>query len=878
MNQKIGQLLLDKGENHIAPFFWQHGEPESVLRKYMKIIQNSGCGAVCVESRPHPDFCGPGWWRDLDVILDEARKRSMKVWILDDSHFPTGYANGQLEQASNILCRQSVFSNPVSKERDSDKIRFCVKDYVCPPELKLNMLAEIMSKMTPEPRKFDDDILLSVTAFSAEKSEIIDLTEKIKNGILEWELLDESWEIYVNGLSRNCGPHRNYINMMNKQSCRVLIDTVYEAHYRHYKDDFGKTIVGFFSDEPELGNGTLYMQHNRIGTEQDLPWSTEVEREMENHLGTEWRKFLPLLWHLDAGKEKAAKIRYIYMDIVTRLVREDFSVQVGNWCREHGVEYIGHVIEDEGQHCRTASSLGHYFRGLEGQSMAGIDVIGGQIMPGCEDFPKEGILGRTRNGEFYHYGLAMLAASAAAVEPWKNGRAMCEIFGNYGWKAGVKLERYLADHCLVRGINFFVPHAFSPKKFPDPDCPPHFYAHGHNPQYRHFGVLIRYMNRVSELFSGGRRIVTAAVLYHGESEWCGSCMPFETVARELYDHQICCDVIPSDVFAEPEKYKTELGRQLKVNTQEYQILIIPEAEFITREVMEAISILQKKGVPVLFINSVPGCCTGDARLAEKECQVIPLSLLAEEMQKRSFYEIQLEPSDNRIRFLHYQSEQSMYMFVNEGDSVYRGTVNVPESGPCYRYDAMENRIEKVVFSVGEKWTELELELYPEKSLIVIFDEIPEERISVPLCPQGEKELLLKWKRSQCRSIEYPEFTNEKEVELPDKVAEEQESFSGFVRYETTVRNRQGKNALMEISEAFEGCELFINNVNAGIQIASPMRYDLSGILKPGKNQVRIEVATTLERAMFARNCNYEALQEPPICGSGITGVVAIYWS
>lgn len=62
-----------------------------------------------------------------------------------------------------------------------------------------------------------------------------------------------------------------------------------------------------------------------------------------------------------------------------------------------------------------------------------------------------------------------------------------------------------------------------PAPFPDPDCPPHFYAHGHNPQYRHFAALMGYMNRVADLVSGGRA-APAAVLYHGEAEWAGKAM------------------------------------------------------------------------------------------------------------------------------------------------------------------------------------------------------------------------------------------------------------------------------------------------------------------------------------------------------------------
>ena len=92
MEKRLKEVLNREEGNYILPFFWQHGEEEAVLREYMKVIDESNIKAVCVESRPHPDFCGPKWWADMDVILDEARKRGMKVWILDDSHFPTAIA------------------------------------------------------------------------------------------------------------------------------------------------------------------------------------------------------------------------------------------------------------------------------------------------------------------------------------------------------------------------------------------------------------------------------------------------------------------------------------------------------------------------------------------------------------------------------------------------------------------------------------------------------------------------------------------------------------------------------------------------------------------------------------------------------------------
>ena len=85
-------------DNHIFPFLWMRGEEESILRRELAKIRECGIKAVCLEARPHDDFCGPLWWRDMDIVLDEAQKYGMNVWILDDRHFPTGYANGGIEK------------------------------------------------------------------------------------------------------------------------------------------------------------------------------------------------------------------------------------------------------------------------------------------------------------------------------------------------------------------------------------------------------------------------------------------------------------------------------------------------------------------------------------------------------------------------------------------------------------------------------------------------------------------------------------------------------------------------------------------------------------------------------------------------------------
>ena len=58
MNQRLIQALENHPDQYILPFFWQHGEDAALLREGMQRIRESGIGAVCIESRPHPDFLG----------------------------------------------------------------------------------------------------------------------------------------------------------------------------------------------------------------------------------------------------------------------------------------------------------------------------------------------------------------------------------------------------------------------------------------------------------------------------------------------------------------------------------------------------------------------------------------------------------------------------------------------------------------------------------------------------------------------------------------------------------------------------------------------------------------------------------------------------
>jgi hypothetical protein len=108
-------------------------------------------------------------------------------------------------------------------------------------------------------------------------------------------------------------------------------------------------------------------------------------------------------------------------------------------------------------------------------------------------------------------------------------------------------------------------------------------------------------------------------------------------------------------------------------------------------------------------------------------------------------------------------------------------------------------------------------------------------------------LLNNWKRSLCKSIEYPAFDDPGPIELPDMLTEKMSSFSGFACYEATFVLDDSKALALEISNAIGSVEVFINGETLGIKAKPPCYYDLSNFTWRGENYLAIEVAINIDR-------------------------------
>ncbi|MHB9034552.1 MAG: glycosyl hydrolase family 2 protein [Anaerolineae bacterium] len=877
MNKRINDVLDNKPGSYILPFFWQHGESEEVLREYMGKIYDSGINEVCVESRPHPDFHGPQWWHDMDIILVEARQRGMRVWILDDAHFPTGFANGAFKTVDPALCLLFLNFSLVDMVGPTPQVNIDIEKMSHVPPERPNPAMGAWSRRF-EKRVFDDDARLAVTAYKIEENdrlgEALDLTGMVQDGQITWNVPPGYWRVFVAYLTHNAGRMNTVMNIIDHDSVRVLVDAVYEQEWDHYKADFGKTIAGFFSDEPCFHNMPGFGRDTRIGrVEMPLPWNKDVPGMLAERLGAGWEKLLPLLWQPAMDGDLTARVRYAYMDAITLLVKVNFSDQLGEWCAAHGVDYVGHAVEDNNSSSHLGSSLGHFFRALDGMQMGGIDEVIWQIMFAGENSIHRGGHNINADGNFYHFTLSKLASSHAHIDPKKKGRSLCEIWGASGWSLGVRGMLYTANHLMVRGVNRFTPHAFDPEPFPAPDGPPHYYAHGENPQFRHFGQLSRYMQRVCHLIDGGLHVAPVAILYNGEADWVGPCMFEQYPARKLTENQIDFDILPADILADGQH---ELKDGLRINGELYRALVVPAAEYTTSVVAAFARKAAAAGFPVLFVNSKPVKLSDRAEpLADLPGEVVALDDLAPRLRTLGLAEIDVQPPFKRLVYYHYRREGDLYLFANEAAAdVFDGWVTIPESADVCLYDPWDNVLRPLQYEKTGAGTRFRLQLAPYGLAAVVVGEAGVNLAAKPVSV-GNGKLLAGWQVSMAESKEYPNFTPAYQADTLASFAAAYPDFSGFIAYETEFDGADG--SLLKIADAYEGVEVWCNGVYAGMRIAPPYTFDLSKAVKPGKNKLRIEVATTLDRKVRKIGVqNRYWVDQPVIDPTGIVGEVRLY--
>lgn len=869
-NTGIGEKNIP---SYLCPLFWQHGEQEEDLVKEIRAMHEKGIGSFIVESRPHPDFMGAKWWSDLECIIREAKKRNMKVWIFDDSAYPSGYGAGIIKKQYPQYLKRYLRECHIDARGPVRGSSFFISSWLEEDEQLIKVIA---AKRKDGNERLEEDQLYDVTSY-------------IKNGILFWDVPEGAWRIYIIVNTRQGGEEwtKDYVNPIYYEAVTAYIHSIYDKHYEMYHEEFGKTIQGFFVDEPRFGNASGYeirLGETNGGNEEYLgtkgivvPYEPQLLDKLSEELGKDCSIYLPYLWSDDS--ETSKDIRYAYMNLVSKLMSTCFIGQIGNWCREHGVDLIGHVVEDNGAHARLAYGAGHFFRSMDGMSASGFDVvyhIWPEYMSGKFETPF-GYL----DARFFYWGLSKMATSLAHIDQKKNGVTVCEVFGAYGWQEGLKLMKWITDHICVRGTNFIIPHAFSPKD-PDPDCPPHFYAGGKNPQWKNFKIWADYANRVCHILTGGAHVATAAVLYHAEAEWGGQYEPFEKAVQSLMEQQIDCDVVSADYLTDSSRSCVE-DKCLKINKEKYQVLIVPYAEVLEKNLLIRLIEFAENGLHVVFMKDFPSrifYSRGKDEVlqsirAAKYIFKVQYEDLVSFLKHHGLYDIDSLQPNKYLRCYHCRKEgKNIYFFTNE--SKYE-TVNVPVilngCKAIYLYDAM-----------GDMYYQADaVETGDHNSVLIHIKLRPYESIFVV---EGVKKNLPR-RFHELETLEEYEIKNDWEISISGNASCLSEikklqnmsasnllpEYSGDFYYKTSFawdKDTTDKRIFLDLGEVYENCEVKWNGFPLGTKICPPYVYDITAVIKK-ENEVFVTVTNTYAKERGRNIFDRSMAQEP----SGLIGPVKI---
>ncbi len=812
MDNRLQAVLRGAYENYLAPFLWLHNEDDALILEELRRIHACGIRAVCLESRTHEEFCREDWWSDCRLIMDFCREHDMKVWILDDKHFPSGYANGAYESRPehvqwNIVERHMDVAGPV-QEGSIYADEWAMGDEI---------LRVFACRHLPNSDTLTD--------------EIYDLTEGLSDGYVYFDLPEGTWRmVFLVKTRKGLGSRvLKYSDKLSLASTQVYIDEVYEAHYAHLSEYFGDPFLGFFSDEPEFGNqtaGAWMPTATRQGFHH--PWHPSVRAHFEALYGEHAMRNLLALW-FDFEGLPVEEYRIAYMNFITDAYARCFTEPIAAWCHAHGVQYIGHVIEDNHIHYGTVHGTGHYFKSLRAQDMAGIDVVLHQIVPGMTECSNAASVSyRHADATFFHYTLAKLGSSLAHITPHMQRRAMCEIFGAYGWAEGTRIMKYLVDHMLVRGINYFVPHAFSPKPN-DPDCPPNFYATGENPQYKYFGRIMGYMNRVCHLLRGSIHRNTCAILYDAESVWSGGehlCM--DEVAKALYDHQLDFDILPPESLG-------ELDAEGFINGEQYRLILVPAADDLRPAVREA---LRTCGVPVAVVGAE----------SDADFETVSLAALPVHVRARGLGDVFMETHSMHLRYHHaVRGGAHIYLFTNEDINHTIDTELTLRDflGDRYiRYNAFEDRAEVVEV---DRPGRVHLTLPPYHSVMLLCGDVDYDGIpQATPAPEGTARPLTPSFTIDLREKDGEDFVFYKQTSALTSITGrgEKPRFSGTMRYRATVK-LCASDAVLDLGDVGETADVYLDGKPLGVRLFPPYRFDITGMTHDGDCELTVLVTNTL---------------------------------
>ncbi len=304
------QPFSESGFRHPAkqyyptPFWHLNGEltDEGIVQQMTDAVQKAKFNGVTVlpVANTLPDFLTEAYFRKFGVILETAKKLDVNVILYDDTGFPSGNANGQLEKKYPQDVRKTLEKGEVIRTGPG-----------------------IWKTPLPAGK------LMAAVAMNVETLERLDLSKFIdENKILTWNMPKGDWRIMF--FTCNVGAfYKKYfvVDYLDTAAVNHFISLTYDKYAEKFSSYFQNTIkLTFFDDVGFLRT--------------ERTWTNAFNEKFKEVNGISPTLYYPALWYNIGPETEAARVAFF--NTRSELMAEGYPKMVTKWTKKYGLKNTGH--------------------------------------------------------------------------------------------------------------------------------------------------------------------------------------------------------------------------------------------------------------------------------------------------------------------------------------------------------------------------------------------------------------------------------------------------------------------------------------------------------------------------------------------------------
>lgn len=435
-----------------APLWvWNSEVTKNEIDRMLGELKDAGFGGAFVHPRPGliTEYLSNEWFDLYTYSVEKGKQLGLDIWIYDENSYPSGFAGGHVpaQMPESYNQGQGLALTKVNRLPD-DVNRY----YLCLRK-ENEGFTDITSRMKEFADKDGDYYLYSKTYF----------------GKSDWHA----------GFS--------YVDLLYPGVTEKFQEITMAGYEKHLKKEFGKTIKGIFTDEPE------------IASPGGLRWTPDLFDIFQKQWGYDLKTVLPSLAE-ETGNWK--QIRHNYVGTLLQLFIDRWSKPWFNYCNANGLHWTGHYWEH-----------GWPEMGLGGDNMA---MYAWHQMPAVDMLFNQ----FNENSPQAQFGNVRAIKEVRSVaNQMGRERTLSETYGGGGWEVTFKDLKRLGDWEYVLGVNFMNQHLVhmtlsGARKY---DYPPVFTYH--SPWFSHYKMLNDYYARLSLALSKGEQYNDLLILEPTTTIW-----------------------------------------------------------------------------------------------------------------------------------------------------------------------------------------------------------------------------------------------------------------------------------------------------------------------------------------------------------------------